>query len=43
MPVYATHEVFGLKYPTGCSNVPDHVLNPRNTWADTGLYDQKAP
>ncbi|MFN8280056.1 MAG: phosphoenolpyruvate carboxykinase (ATP) [Saprospiraceae bacterium] len=39
---YATHEVFGLKYPTGCSNVPDHVLNPRNTWADTGLYDQKA-
>lgn len=39
---YETHEIFGLKFPTGCSNVPDHVLNPKNTWENASLYDQKA-
>ena len=39
---YATHEVFGLQFPTVCPGVPDEVLNPRNTWSDSNLYDQKA-
>jgi phosphoenolpyruvate carboxykinase (ATP) len=39
---YSTHEVFGLSYPTSCPNVPDEVLNPRNTWEDKVDYDRKA-
>ena len=39
---YATHDVFGLQFPTVCPGVPDEVLNPRNTWSDSNLYDQKA-
>jgi phosphoenolpyruvate carboxykinase (ATP) len=33
---------FGLAYPTTCPNVPAEILNPRNTWADKNLYDEKA-
>jgi len=36
------HPVFGLHMPTSVPNVPDEVLNPRNTWADKGAYDAKA-
>ncbi|MCE2496865.1 MAG: phosphoenolpyruvate carboxykinase (ATP) [Flavobacteriales bacterium] len=39
---YDTHSVFGLHMPTSCPNVPDDVLNPRNTWADKESYDKKA-
>lgn len=39
---YTTHEVFGLQMPDHCPNVPDEVLNPRNTWTDKNLYDEKA-
>ena len=39
---YARDEVFGLQFPTSCSGVPSDVLNPRDTWADKALYDQKA-
>jgi phosphoenolpyruvate carboxykinase (ATP) len=39
---YETHPVFGLAIPKTCPNVPDEVLNPRNTWADKHAYDQKA-
>ena len=39
---YARDEVFGLEYPTACPGVPSEVLNPRNTWSDKNLYDQKA-
>jgi phosphoenolpyruvate carboxykinase (ATP) len=39
---YDTHPIFGLKYPTSCPNVPVEILNPRNTWADKNLYDEKA-
>jgi phosphoenolpyruvate carboxykinase (ATP) len=39
---YENHPVFGLSMPTECPDVPNEVLNPRNTWADKSAYDQKA-
>ncbi|MDX1629906.1 MAG: phosphoenolpyruvate carboxykinase (ATP) [Fulvivirga sp.] len=39
---YTKHDVFGLKMPTSCPNVPAKVLNPRNTWEDQAAYDAKA-
>jgi len=34
--------VFGLNMPSTCPNVPDEILNPRNTWEDKDAYDAKA-
>ena len=39
---YTTHDVFGLAMPDSCPEVPDNLLNPRNTWADKDAYDRKA-
>lgn len=39
---YKNHEIFGLAVPQTCPNVPDEVLNPRNTWEDKAAYDAKA-
>lgn len=39
---FKNHEVFGLAIPQTCPNVPDEVLNPRNTWEDKAAYDAKA-
>ena len=39
---YETHEVFGLAMPKACPNVPDEVLNPKNTWKDKKEYDKTA-
>lgn len=39
---YNTHEVFGLEMPASCPNVPENVLNPKNTWEDKSAYDAKA-
>ena len=39
---YTKHEIFGLAMPDTCENVPDEVLNPKNTWADKNAYDEKA-
>ena len=39
---YAQHPVFGLHVPQSCPNVPDEVLNPRETWSDSEAYDKKA-
>lgn len=33
---------FGVHVPVSCPDVPDEVLNPRNTWADKDAYDAKA-
>jgi len=35
---YATHPIFGLAMPQSCPNVPDEILNPADTWADTKEY-----
>lgn len=39
---YITDEVFGLAVPQNCPNVPNEVLNPRDTWASGKAYDKKA-
>ncbi|WP_127846768.1 phosphoenolpyruvate carboxykinase (ATP) [Psychroflexus aestuariivivens] len=39
---YETHEVFGLSMPKTCPNVPNDVLNPKETWQDKSAYDTKA-
>jgi phosphoenolpyruvate carboxykinase (ATP) len=39
---YKNHDVFGLAIPQTCPNVPDEVLNPRDTWTDKDAYDAKA-
>jgi phosphoenolpyruvate carboxykinase (ATP) len=33
---------FGLNIPSMCPEVPDEVLNPRDTWKDKKAYDKKA-
>jgi phosphoenolpyruvate carboxykinase (ATP) len=37
-----TDPVFGLQVPKHIANVPDDVLNPRNTWSDKSAYDEQA-
>lgn len=39
---YEVHEVFGLNMPVSCNNVPQEVLNPKNTWKDKEAYDKMA-
>ena len=39
---YQNHPVFGLNMPKTCINVPEELLNPKNTWANENLYDEKA-
>ncbi len=39
---YDVHSIFGLRFPTRCAGVPDHILNPRNTWDDKDEYDNRA-
>ncbi|GAB5492007.1 MAG: phosphoenolpyruvate carboxykinase [Phototrophicaceae bacterium] len=33
---------FGLMIPNSIADVPDEILNPRDTWADKDAYDEKA-
>lgn len=33
---------FGFEIPTSCTDVPDEVLIPRNTWSDSEKYDATA-
>ncbi|MEK3937570.1 phosphoenolpyruvate carboxykinase (ATP) [Sporosarcina sp. FSL W7-1349] len=37
-----TNEIFGLQMPVAIEGVPSEVLNPRNAWADSAAYDEKA-
>ena len=39
---FALDPVFNVLVPTKCPNVPDEVLAPRNTWADSAAYDAAA-
>ena len=39
---YQNDPVFGLRVPDHVAGVPDEVLLPRNTWADSDAYDAKA-
>ena len=39
---YEAHPVFGMMMPKECPNVPSEILNPRNTWEDKNVYDEKA-
>ncbi len=39
---YVNHDVFGIAIPQSCPNVPSEILNPKNTWEDKNVYDQKA-
>ncbi len=34
--------VFGVAVPTSCPNVPEEVLNPRQTWDTPAAYDAQA-
>ena len=36
---FREHPVFGLQMPEDCPNVPNEILNPRDTWADASIYD----
>lgn len=37
-----TDPVFGLHIPTSCSQVPEEILVPKNTWADGEAFDKTA-
>lgn len=39
---YETHDIFGLKMPKHCPDVPTEMLNPRTTWSDQDAYTAKA-
>ncbi len=39
---YVTDERFGFEIPTSCPGVPDEVLQPRSTWANSSDYDRTA-
>jgi len=39
---YEMHEIFRIMMPKTCPNVPDEVMNPKNTWQDKAAYDAAA-
>ena len=39
---FQTEPFFGLHIPKTCPDVPDEVLNPRETWTNKEAYDEKA-
>ncbi|NJB84775.1 phosphoenolpyruvate carboxykinase (ATP) [Lewinella marina] len=39
---YVTDPVFGLSRPTSCPDVPNAILNPRDTWRNEQQYDAAA-
>lgn len=39
---YQTHPIFGLSMPKTCPDVPNAILNPRDTWRNEEDYDKVA-
>lgn len=39
---FEAHDIFGVLMPISCPNVPDELLNPKNTWENKSAYDEKA-
>lgn len=39
---YVEHEIFGVKMPVSCPEVPSDILNPKNTWSNKEDYDTKS-
>lgn len=39
---YQTQPIFGLKIPKTCPDVPNAILNPRDTWRNEKNYDKQA-
>ncbi len=39
---YANHPIFHLSMPTSCPDVPNAILNPRDTWRNEEEYDKVA-
>ena len=39
---YETHPIFKLSMPTSCPDVPNGILNPRQTWRQEAEYDKMA-
>jgi phosphoenolpyruvate carboxykinase (ATP) len=39
---YTQHPIFGVAMPNTCPNVPEMLLNPRNTWEDKAAYDAQS-
>ena len=40
--VFVKDQRFGFEIPTTCEGVPDHILQPRETWDDETRYDNVA-
>lgn len=40
--VFETLPVFDLEFPSTCEGIPSELLNPRNTWSSSSLYDETA-
>jgi phosphoenolpyruvate carboxykinase (ATP) len=39
---YTKDPFFNLMIPNSCPEVPEDILNPKNTWADKKAYDEQA-
>ena len=39
---YRKHPVFNMMMPCTCPDVPEELLNPRNTWKNKNEYDEQA-
>ena len=39
---YLEHDIFGLRMPIKCPEVPSKILNPINTWINSEEYKKQA-
>lgn len=39
---FTEHEIFGVSFPDSVPDVPNEILNPKNTWSDKAAYDRQA-